>query len=30
MEELRELVEPMSESTRQKVIGENVAQVYGL
>ncbi len=30
MEELRELVEPMSASTRQKVIGENVAQVYRL
>jgi len=30
MEELRELVEPMSASTRQKVIGENVARVYGL
>ena len=30
MEELRELVEPMSASTRQKVIGENVAKVYGL
>jgi predicted TIM-barrel fold metal-dependent hydrolase len=29
MEELRELVEPMSASTRQKVIGENVAKVYG-
>jgi predicted TIM-barrel fold metal-dependent hydrolase len=30
MEELRELVEPMSASTRQKVIGDNVKQVYGL
>jgi predicted TIM-barrel fold metal-dependent hydrolase len=30
MDELRELVEPMSASTRQKVIGENVAQVYGI
>jgi len=30
MEELHELVEPMSESTRQKVIGENAARVYGL
>lgn len=30
MEELRELVEPMSEATRQKVIGENVARVYGI
>src|SRR5262244_463483 len=30
MEELRELVEPMSASTRQKVIGENAARVYGL
>ena len=30
MEELHELVEPMSASTRQKVIGENVAKVYGL
>ena len=28
MDELRELVEPMSETTRQKVIGENVAKVY--
>jgi len=27
---LRELVEPMSASTRQKVIGENVARVYSL
>jgi hypothetical protein len=30
MEELRELVEPMSAATRQKVIGENVARVYGI
>ena len=30
MDELRELVEPMSVSTRQKVIGENVAKVYGI
>ncbi len=30
MDELKELVEPMSESSRQKVIGANVAQVYGL
>jgi len=30
MEELWELVEPMSAPTRQKVIGENVARVYGL
>jgi len=30
MEELNELVEPMSDSTRQKVIGENAARVYGL
>jgi hypothetical protein len=30
MEELLELVEPMSPSTRQKVIGENAANVYGL
>jgi len=30
MDELKELVDPMSESTRQKVIGENVAQVYGI
>ena len=30
MEELHELVEPMSAATRQKVIGENVRQVYGL
>ena len=30
MDELRELVEPMSASTRQKVIGENVAKVYGI
>ena len=30
MEELRELVEPLSAPTRQKVIGENVRQVYGL
>ena len=30
MDELRELVEPMSASTRQKIIGENVAKVYGI
>jgi hypothetical protein len=30
MEELRELVEPMSEATRRKVIGENAKRVYGL
>lgn len=30
MEELRELVAPLSESTRRKVLGENVAQVYKL
>jgi hypothetical protein len=30
MEELRELVEPLSAATRQKVVGENVKQVYGL
>ena len=30
MSELLELVEPMSATTRQKVIGENVAKVYGL
>ena len=30
MEELGELVAPMSASTRQKVLGENVARVYGL
>ena len=30
MAELAELVEPMSDSTRQKVIGENAARVYGL
>jgi hypothetical protein len=30
MEELQELVEPLSESTRQKIIGANVAQVYGI
>ena len=30
MQELKELVEPMSASTRQKVIGENAANVYGL
>ena len=30
MDELKELVEPMSASTRQKVIGDNVAQVYGI
>ena len=30
MDELKELVEPMSESTRQKVIGANVAEVYGI
>ena len=30
MEELLELVEPMSPATRQKVIGENAAKVYGL
>lgn len=30
MEELRELIAPLSESTRRKVLGENVAQVYKL
>lgn len=30
MEALRELVAPLSESTRRKVLGENVAQVYKL
>lgn len=30
MEELGELVTPMSASTRQKVLGENVTRVYGL
>jgi hypothetical protein len=25
-----ELVEPMSAATRQKIIGENAARVYGL
>ena len=30
MDELLELVEPMGTETRQKVIGDNVAQVYGL
>jgi predicted TIM-barrel fold metal-dependent hydrolase len=30
MEELRELVEPLSAATRQKVVGDNVRQVYGL
>jgi len=30
MEELCELVEPLSASTRQKIIGENVAKVYGI
>jgi predicted TIM-barrel fold metal-dependent hydrolase len=30
MEELRELVEPLSPSTRQKIVGENVAQVYNI
>ena len=30
MEKLRELVELESASTRQKVIGENVAQIYNL
>jgi hypothetical protein len=30
MGELRELVEPLSAATRQKVIGENVRQAYGL
>ncbi len=30
MEELRELVEPMSPEVRQKIIGENVAKVYNL
>ena len=30
MTELRELVEPMSAATRQKVIGGNTARVYGL
>ncbi len=30
MEELRELVTPLSQSTRRKIIGENVAQAYKL
>jgi uncharacterized protein len=30
MEELAELVDPLSESTRRKVLGENAARVYGL
>ncbi|MGH8009285.1 MAG: amidohydrolase family protein, partial [Candidatus Binatia bacterium] len=30
MHELAELVEPLSESTRQKVLGENVKHVYRL
>lgn len=30
MDELLELVEPMGAETRQKVIGDNVAKVYGL
>jgi predicted TIM-barrel fold metal-dependent hydrolase len=30
MDELRELLAPLSESTRRKVLGENVAQVYKL
>ncbi len=30
MDELLELVEPMGAETRRKVIGDNVAQVYGL
>jgi len=30
MDELAELVEPLSESSRQKVLGENVKRVYGL
>jgi hypothetical protein len=30
MSELRELVEPMSADTRQKVIGDNAAKVYGI
>ena len=30
MEELAELVEPLSDSSRQKVLGENVKHVYGL
>ena len=30
MDELLELVEPMGTETRRKVIGDNVAQVYGL
>jgi predicted TIM-barrel fold metal-dependent hydrolase len=30
MDELLELVEPMGDETRRKVIGDNVAQVYGL
>ena len=30
MDELKELVEPMSDATRQKVIGQNVTEVYGL
>ena len=29
-QELSELVAPMSESTRQKILGQNVARVYGL
>jgi len=30
MDELRELVEPLSEATRRRIVGANVAQVYGL
>ena len=30
MQELSELVTPVSEAIRQKSLGQNVAQVYGL
>ena len=30
MDELREFVAPLPESTRRKVLGENVAKVYKL
>jgi predicted TIM-barrel fold metal-dependent hydrolase len=30
LEELREMVEPMTESGRRGIVGENVARVYGL
>ena len=30
LEELREMVEPMTESGRRGIVGENVARAYGL